>query len=244
MTTPVYEWPREWYVYVVTQKYRVRSMSQVANRPWTGGRNVKGPHAQAWLAEVTLAPVQDPDRQDIDAFLGRLAGQSGLMRFADASRLAPWYDRHAALQADGVFSDGKGFSDGTGFATGYLPPEVYVSTAAARGSNSIVLGGFPVSTASVIRRGDLFQVKPSGVADSVPSLYESMFSCSSDASGRVGIEISPRLRTAVAVGDPVSLRYASTVFRLLDDTQGEMQMTGAGIGNAGFSLVEALDMVP
>ncbi len=71
-----------------------------------------------------------------------------------------------------------------------------------------------------------------------------MFSCGSDANGRVGIEISPRLRTGIAVGDVASLRYASTVFRFVDDTQAEIQMSTDVMGSFGFSLVEALDQVP
>jgi len=239
----VYDFPQAWYPLIVTLQYRVRSMSQVAARPWIGGRSVSGPHAQPWLADMTIVAERDPLRQDVDAFFTRLRGQSGLLRISDPTRLAPWYDRNInpTVQA---WSDGALFTDGTGFASGFLPPDVYVDTAASRGANYIVLGGFPSSTASVIRRGDLMQVKPDGVAGTCPHLYAAMAGCDSDASGRAGIEISPRLRAGVAAGDQVSLRYAATIFRMTDDTQFEMNTDNGGAGNLGGSLVEALDLVP
>ena len=124
------------------------------------------------------------------------------------------------------------------------PPEVFVYSAAARAANYIVLGGFPVSTANILRSGDLLQIKPNGIAGSVPHLYEVRVGGSSDSSGRIGVSLNVRLRQAVAAGDVVGLRYASTLFRLADDTQGEVEDTGAGVGSVGFTLVEALDLVP
>jgi hypothetical protein len=247
----VYDFPSEWYGdafgakpgFIVSQKYRLRSMSQVANRFAVAARSVKGPFAQLWLADVTMAPMRDPMRMDFDAFFARLRGQAGLLRLADTSRLAPWYDRHLTATTS-TFSDGTRFTDGTGFANGYLPPDVYVAAVASAGDRYIKLKGFPVSTANALRRGDLLQVKSGGIPGSVPHLYQAMYGGSSDSSGQIGVAIEPGLRTGLNVGDQVGLRFASTVFRLADDTQGEIEMTDGGTGNAGFSLIEAIDLVP
>ncbi len=243
MTVIVYDWPVEWYDKITTQTYAPRSITQAASRARSGAQRISGPDAQFYVSRVTLAPMRDPERQDVGAFLARLKGRSGAMRLADSSKLAPWYDR-SITPTRSNWSDGSTFTDGTGFVTGYLPPEVFVATAAARGANYIVLGGFPASTANVIRRGDPIQVKPNGDPGIFPHPYEAMFTCSSDASGLVGIEINPRLRQGVGVGDSVGLRYAASVFRLESDNEGETETADGGIGNIGFSLVEALDLVP
>lgn len=244
MAVTVYDFPTEWYDLIVSQKFSLRSINQSSGRPWSGaGDAISGPHTQLWRSDVTMAPQRDPVLQDMDAFFARMRGRSGVMRLSNALRLAPWYDRNIAASV-ATWSDGSLFTDGSGFANGHLPPNVFAYSAAAVGARYIVLGGFPASVTDVIRRGDLFQVKPSGTAGEVPMLYEAMFKCSSDASGRVGIAIEPGLRIAVAAGDQVSLRYASSVFRMIDDDQANIDGTGAGVGSFGFSLVEALDLIP
>ncbi len=155
-TPPIYEFPHEWYDYIVTQTMRVRSASQTATRAYIGAVSVKGPHAQFWMNDVTMAPVPDPLRLDMAGFFARLGGQAGLLRMSDATRLEPWHDRDPTFEPTiDYFTDGTAYTDGTGFADGYLPPEVFVYSAATRGANYFVLGGFPVSTPNVLRRGDL-----------------------------------------------------------------------------------------
>ena len=242
MTATVYDFPREWYDLIVTQKFTLRSLSQVSGRPWAGGRNVAEPHVRLFTSEVTMAPQRDPVLQDMDAFFSRIKGPSGVLRLSNALRLAPWYDRNLSPTV-ATWSDSSLFTDGTGFANGFLPPEVFVATAAARGTNYIVLGGFPASITDVIRRGDLLEVKPNGIPGVIPHLYKAAFTCSSNSSGQVGIEIGPNLHGGIAAGDTVGLRYPSSLFRLADDTQGDIEGSGAGIGTFGFSVIEALDLV-
>ncbi len=239
--TAVHDFPREWYGFSKVT-FRLLSRSQTANRPWLAGKSVYGPHAQLWVADLTMIQQEDPQRQKIAAWFTRLDGQAGLLRISDPSRLRPWHDRNVAVTRE-TFSDGSVFSDSTGFEDDTLPPDLYVVEAASRGDNYLVLGGLPASTTDCFLRGDLMQVKPNGIAGPVPHLYEMMVGGSSDAAGQIGVEIRPRLRTDIAAGDQVSLRYPSTVFRLSDDSQGAMEMTPPVVGNVGFSLIEALDQV-
>lgn len=245
MALNVYDWPIEWYQYIVTQKFNLRSLNQAGAMPWVGiGQAIMGPFAQAWLTDVTMAPMQDPVLQDMDGFFSRLRGRSGLLRISNTLRLAPWYDR-ALTPTTTVFSDGTRFTDKTGFADGFLPPAVYLTANAAKGSNYIVLGGLPASLAGAIRRGDLLEIQPINGALTVPHLYKAVVGGNTDSNGQIGLQIEPRLRAGVAASDVVSLRYPSTVFRLADDTQGEIEMSGTDhVGNFGFSLIEALDQVP
>jgi hypothetical protein len=187
--------------------------------------------------------MYDPTQQDVEAWVLRLRGRSGVARIGHAKRQRPWYDRNL-VATRATFSDGTRFNDGTYFANGYLPPQVYVVTAAGKGQRYLTLGGFPASVSNVLRRGDLLQVKPNGMSGTVPHLYSVMFGGNSDAAGQIGVEIEPMLRSDVAAGDTVGLRNASTLFRLADDAQGEIQLGADGIGSLGLSFVEALDLVP
>ncbi len=238
----VYEFPREWMTFS-RSVFRLVSRSQSAQRPWIGGKSIRGPHAQAWVCQVTMTQQEDPLRQKIAAFFSRLDGQAGLLRMTDVTQQEPWYDRNLAATTE-TYSDGTRFSDGTGYVSNHLPPNLYVVEAANRGDNFVVLGGLPASTADVFIRGDRFEHKPNGIADGVPRLYEMMVGGSSDSSGQIGVEIRPRLRTGIAAGDQISLRWPSSVFRLVDDDQAAMEITPPVVGNTGFSLVEALDQVP
>ena len=243
--TTIYDFPAAWYDWglAVPGKYRLRSMSQVANRPWQGAVSIKGPHAQLWMVDMTTAPLQDPNRQDAEAFFSRLRGRAGLLRFADPTKLDCWYNRNTA-PASSRFSDGTLFSDGTGFVDGLMPPTVYVAQVAAKGSRYLVLKGFPASVASALRRGDPLEIKPNGVPAGFPHSYHAMIGGDTDASGQIGIQIEPPLRAGVSVGDTVSLRTAASVFRLTTDDSGEMEFAAGFMGSISFSLVEALDLVP
>ena len=245
MTVTIYDFPLAWYDwgFAAPSKYRLRSMSQVALKPWSGAQGVAGPHAQLWLADMTTAPLQDPYRQDADAFFARLRGRSGLLRFADPTKLDCWYNR-TTTPTTSKFSDGTSFTDDTGFADGLMPPTVYVAQVASKGARYLVLKGFPVSTVTALRRGDPLEIRPNGVSANFPHRYAAMYGGDTDSSGQIGVAIEPGLRAGVAVGDPVSLRAASSVFRLASDDSGEMELAAGFMGSVSFSLIEALDLVP
>lgn len=244
MTVTVYDFPVEWYELLVTQKMPLRSLNQAAATTWNGaGQGIIGPHTQIWTTDLSFRPMYDPIQQDVDAWVSRLRGRAGVARIGNALRQRPWYDRSITASL-ATFSDGTRFTDGSGFASGYLPPEVFVFATASKGQRFLTLGGFPASTPNVLRRGDLLQVKPSGMPGTVPHLYKAMYGGNSDSSGHIGVEIEPALRTDIAAGDTVGLRNASTLYRLVDDNQGDIEIGASGIGSLGLSFVEALDLVP
>lgn len=250
MTVTVYDFPTEWYDLLVRQKFNLRSINQAAPTTWNGtSAAISGPHTQLWISEMTFAPLADhmrpdlgPVLQDIGAFFARLRGRSGVLRMSHMKRLRPWFDR-SLIAATSRFTDGSSFTDGSGFASGYLPPEVFLASAATAGARYIVLGGFPVSTSNVLRRGDLLQIKPNGIPGTVPHLYVPMFGGGSNSAGQVGVAIEPGLRQGVAAGDVVELRNAASLFRLADDSQFDIEDSGAE-STCGGSLVEALDLIP
>lgn len=265
----VYEYPIEWYSFT-SLRFQLRSMSQVSSRPWAGGNSIYGPHAQIWMPKFTAGVENLDNWPAMDAFFSRLGGQAGLIRIGDASRLQPQYNiaqtaaseawagaTTTTLQSDtgvdilsdtGVpmlTEDGSGdgtlFTDGTGFVSGLLPPTAFITTAVDRGENSIIIGGLPVSITSALRRGDLLELRPNGIPSLCPNLYQVMVDGSTNTAGETGVEIRPPLRQTMAAGDMVVLSYPTSVFHLVDDNQGEMEITPPLFANFGFSLIEAIE---
>lgn len=237
--TEIYEYPREWYQFTQVS-FQLRSASQISPRPWAGGNSIYGPHAQVWMPQL-VATEKDVDVwPSIDAFFSRLGGQAGLLRIGDPSRLIPQYNR-ALIASVATWSDGSTFTDGTGFVSGLLPPTCYIASAASRGDKSVVIGGLPVSLSRALQRGDLFEVRPNGIASATPNLYQIMVDGATNSSGQTGVEIRPPLRQGLQVGDMVVLDHPTSVFHLIDDSQAEMQITVPIISNFGFSLIEAIE---
>lgn len=238
----IYEFPREWYSFLKIS-FPLRSTSQVSPRPWSGGNSVYGPHAQLFLPKLTVAQIVGDGWQERSAFFSRLGGQAGLLRMSDPARVAPQFNTSVA-QSLQPWSDGSTFNDGSQWQSGLVPPTAFVAAATSRGSLALQLGGLMASTSRVLRRGDLIEIRPNGMPAMFPHLYEVMVNGSTDATGKTGVEIRPRLRADIAAGDMAVLAWPTSVFRLIDDSQGDIELDAPNFANHGFSLVEALDQVP
>jgi hypothetical protein len=66
---------------------------------------------------------------------------------------------------------------------------------------------------------------------------------STDSSGNTGVEIRPPLRAGAAAGDTVILEYPTSIFHLIDDNQGDIEMTVPNQGTFGFTLIEAIENI-
>lgn len=237
--TEIYSYPIEWWRFTQVS-FQLRSASQISARPWAGGNSIYGPHVQIWMPKLT-ATVQNVDLwPQMDAFFSRLGGQAGLLRMGDPSRTSPRYNR-LLVPPFATWSDGSTFTDGSGFASSLLPPTCFLAVAANRGDKNVVIGGLPVSVANALSRGDMFEVRPNGIAGATPNLYQIMIDCPTNSSGQAGVEIRPALRQGFAVGDMVVLDHPTSVFHLVDDQQAEMQITVPVLANFGFSLIEAIE---
>lgn len=196
--------------------------------------------AYVWVAKMTLVPQEwDENGQEIAGFFSSVSGQSGMIRISDPVRRMTIRD-YAAQQITEPWSDTTLFDDGTGFASGMLPDFVQLYADASKGDSSIILKGLPSSETKVFRRGDLIELRPNGIASETPNLYEVQANASTDASGKVRINILPPLRQGFVAGDMAVLRNASSVFRLIDDEQGIASMSLPRLADIGFNLVEAI----
>ncbi len=236
----IQEWPRSWHKFS-SVRFFLRSFSQVSVSSWTQARNVYGPHAQVWFAELNLNPQDFETWMPMEAFLTEMGGQSELMRMADSARLEPQYN----LQAEGSivgFTDATFFSDGTGFNSELLPSSIYVVEGAAKDETSIVVGGLPASTARVLRRNDAMQILPNGMPGEVPHYYSIIRDCPTDADGFTRVDFRPGLREGVSAGDTVLLDYPQGLFRLMDDQQGIFERSPGSLplGSTSLKLIEAI----
>lgn len=236
--TNIYTWPRSWGQFA-SGVFQLMSRNQASQSTWSGATGVLGPHAQFWVCQVQLAPQFDEVNFAISAFFSQVAGQKGLIRMYHSARRGPQYDREQDAVGE-PFSDDTFFNDNSGFLNGYLPASIMVDERALLNETSVVVRGLPESTNRVIRRGDLIEFLRNGIATEIPSLHEVVRDAPTDALGRTRLEFKPGLRKGLAAGDRISLRYPSTVFRLIDDSQGQINYTPPIVGDIGFSLFEGI----
>jgi hypothetical protein len=235
----IWEWPSDWYRFT-SGRCNLRSRSQSSASPWTGRRNVYGPHAQMWVIEVVMAEMEDPMALAVEAFLERLGGTSGLIRMSSPIVREPQWNLER-IGTIGPWSDNTFFADGSGFVGGLIGPYAVVTEAESIGATSVAIGGdLPASTARVLRRGDLIEFRRDGVADATPSLHRIMVDADTDSGSETRVEFMPPLRKGVAADDMVVLVNPTSVFRLADDEQGAAEYTPPIRAAIGFSLVENL----
>lgn len=233
----IWEFPREWYRFT-TAKFYLRSRSQSSASPWTGRRNVYGPHAQFWVAELAMANVEPQISFAIEAFFERIGGSAGLIRMGSPMQPEPQWNAEL-LASDGPWSDGTAWSDDTLWLDGMLPPMIHVGSAESHGATSaIVAGELPASTPRVLRRGDVIEFRRNGIADATPSMHRIVVDAPTNASGETRIQFRPPLRKGIARGDMAVLQRAQTVFRLSDDDQVQAGYQPPMYASLGFTLIE------
>lgn len=237
----VWTYPREWYRFSKLS-FQLRSASLVSARPWAGGNNIYGPHAQMWMPKFTASVMEETVWPEISAFFDELGGQAGLLRIGDPSRVTCAYNRARKAEQE-AFSDDTMFTDDTGFIDGFMPSTAYLIAPAKRGDTFAKIGGLLPSTTKALARGDLIEFQPNGVADMTPRLHSVTLQGNTNANGECGVKIAPPLRAGLAAGDQVALDYATSIFHLIDDSQAEIEITPPLFGNFGFSLIEAIENV-
>ena len=238
---PILTYRREWYQFTQIT-FQLRAASLVSPRTWAGGSNVYGPHAQVWMPEFTATDQEIDVWPEIAAFFHELGGQAGLLRLGDASRLQCRYNREKQRVMQG-FSDGTGFTDGTLFLDGMMPPLAHLIASAKRGDTFVKIGGLLPSTMRALSRGDMLEFRAGGIADAIPRLHSVTLQGNTNSNGECGVKIMPPLRANLAAGDQVVLDNPTTVFHLVDDTQGKMQISVPNNASFGFSLVEAIENI-
>jgi hypothetical protein len=240
MQPTIWDWPKKHRGTTESQFY-LAPTSLSSTSPYTGQQTAYGPQVQRWTAKLTFPTMRAPDWRPVQAFITRLRGISGAVRMVDYHRMRPARDAFDAVATFQNWSDGTTWSDGKGWASGYLPPFIICDEAADEGDDSIVVRGLPVSSSeTVLRMGDLFEVRPNGIPADHGHLYEIVADARTDADGKTRLYIEPGLRKAVAMGDMIVLRYPTSVFNLASDQEGIVSRGLVSLGNMGLALNEVL----
>lgn len=232
MTQQIYQWPAE-HRGATGGTFRLSSMNLISQHLFSAAISPYGPVDQRWVTEINLPPKDAADWRQLSALISRLRGTSGLLRLGDPFRRRPGYDGGVVETVTGFV-----FTDGTGFVDGYLPPFIAIDEAAQAGADSYVVRGLPISTARVMRMGDLIEVRPNGIPAAHGHLYEVVNDAPTNAAGKTRLQIEPPLRKAIVPGDMVVIRDATSVFRLAKDDEGIVMRDAAFLGRLSLSLVE------
>lgn len=229
-------WPREWYKFIQSA-FRLETFVLGSRTIYTPRRNERLSY-QVWAIDLTLKPEVGPSRwAPYGAFFARLDGESGTFRISDPLRCQPTYNRQRKLPQE-PWSDDTFFSDGTGWLNGgYIPPVAEVNGAQPAGSKNIVIRGLPIGLPVALYAGDLIELRPNGMETDTSNLYEIVRQSGTDAEGRAGVEVRPRLRQNFAAGDMVVLHHPLGVFKTTASDQGHVSRD-ANVGSIGFSAIE------
>lgn len=241
------EWPRAWHAEVATGSFTLSSKNLVSQNPFTRRLSVSGPINQLFMVKLQLTTQVYETWIEMEGFLAEAAGTAAIIRMADFGRLAPRWNKINRGTVS-YWTDGGSpavestWSDGSGWVAGLLPPYLHVYEDAPKGATSIVIAGLEAfaSTASVLFRGDDFEIRRNGQYDETPSLHRIIRPMNANANGRGRVEFRPGLRKGVMAGDQIVLSYPMGNFRLASDEQGVIERFAPDFGTASFELIEAL----
>lgn len=233
---PVLIWPAA-HRGVVSSGFDLVTMNLHSIAPLTGDMLPGGTVDQRFVVTLQLPVKQEQEGRERSGLIARLRGIRGRLRVGDTFRRIPAYNLRVLATEHG-FSDSTLWSDETGWLEGFLPPFVSVASVARRGDRALHLAGFGASLTSILSAGDLFEVRPNGVAASHAHCYEVTKTSNSDADGETLVEFEPGLRAGVKAGDQVVLRDPTSVFRLASDGEGRSTRDVAGHWRMGMTLVE------
>ena len=238
MTVEILDWPEN-LSSVTARSFRLVSRSLQSTSLLSSEVRTAGPTAQRFVAALSFPPRNQVEWRQADGLLTSLRGMSGFLRLGDPAKSEPLFNSLVAETTE-TWDDATTWDDGAGWASGKLPAFVAAKAAASRGERSMVLQSLPVSTTAVLRPGDLFEVRPNGVPAQHGHMYLVTRQANTDANGETRVTFEPGLRTGVAPGDMIVLTEPKSVFRLIDDEQGEIEVDNTYIGHMGLSLVEVL----
>lgn len=241
MTEPIWNWTTK--SPPKTRSFRLRAFNISSMAAQTQEYISGGLMVQRFEAGLTLPPQSSEQWRDLDGLIVALRGSSGKIRLWDHQRKEPFYNSTVAASG-ATWDDGSTFDDGSLWQSGKLPPLVVAGENRSRGEANLLMTGFPASLSGVLRRGDLFEVRPNGIPAEHAHLYQVTRWANSNASGQTRVSFEPGLRRGLRFGDQIVIGgggiYPMSVFRLASDDEGSIEVNEAGHGAVGLRFTEVL----
>lgn len=241
--TVIHEFPAD-LIHVDRCKFYIGRRHLATTNPWSAFSRVQGPLDERWIADITRTREAIADWARFEAFIDELDGSAGFFTIYDPALKFPRGKAaggnplnldtdNVAFDDDSFFDDGTGFTEGAGFGS--------VALVAPAGSEFLRIKGLQVSEASSLLKNDRFTIMLPG--QSYGYLHKVQGDTASDASGEATVKIRPRLRRPVRVDQIVQFNFARGVFQLKNEEQGRVERSAPLIGQSGFSLVEAHEVL-
>lgn len=241
MTDTIWNWPTT--SPPKTRSFRLRAFNISSMAAQTQEYISGGLMVQRFEAGLTLPPQSSEQWRDLDGLIVALRGASGKIRLWDHQRKEPFYNTGIPAST-ATWDGGAAWNDGALWTAGKLPPFVVSGENRSRGEANLLIKGFPASLSGVLRRGDLFEVRPNGIPAAHAHLYQVTRWANSNASGESRVYFEPGLRRGLRSGDQVVIGGAGlfpmSVFRLASDDEGDIEVNEAGHGSVGVRFVEVL----
>lgn len=201
---------------------RPRNAVGVSRSPFTYQQQTQRYPGQAWVATISLAPVNREYAEPWIGFLVSLEGPVGTFLLGDPSGSRPrgalrnfsdWLLAGGTWRDAGVWRNDISW-DETGESLVFDSPTV--DGAHASDSRDLRLRGLPANTAAVFEVGDYIQLGFGATA----TLHKVLRTVGTDSMGGATLSIWPRLRRSVASGEMVVYINPRGRFRLPSDFPG------------------------
>lgn len=239
--TTIWDWPAG--VELETQTFRLKAYNSSSLVSGTRELVRGGVLTQRFEAKLARSSLDEALWRDQDGLFAALRGTDGFIRLWDQARPEPFFNQ--TVQGSGTpWAGGATWSNGQLWTAGKLPPFVVSAELGERGVNYLRMQGFPAALSGVLRRGDLFEIRPNGIPADHGHLYVVTRWANSDANGWTGVEFEPGLRKGVAAGDMIVLGGSgsapTSVFRFNSDDEGDIEVRAPNFGSFGATFIEVL----
>ncbi|WP_343711913.1 hypothetical protein [Inquilinus sp.] len=217
----IYDWPS--ILVANAERFHIDARTRSGGETINGREQVVGSGLGRWVATLTV-PLNTPAKiRAMRSLLAKLDGRSNGVRVGpcdcrNGNRLVP-------IIGGIPYGDQSLHTDGAGFMQGGIAP--VIAAPAAAGSTQITIQNgstqLPVLEGSFLGVGGYLYV----VVGVTPNPDET-----------TGLDIRPKLRTAVSEDDPVEWCKARAPMRLAADDSGAFEVQLARMGTATLDLVE------
>jgi hypothetical protein len=220
---------------VTSSTFRPVAVNLTSRGMFTGNQIVDGPIYQVWRASVQFPDFKQEEWRELSSFVSMLFDSKTPVLIFDPVRQTPlgrWSNASTSTSGE-PWGDDTPWGDGTLWKSGgYFNGCVVAQNTEAR-RDSVLISGFVANEARAAVAGDVIGING--------FLYEVASTTGSDDDGKARVNIRPRLREGVLIGDPVTAKRATGSFYI--ETSADFTLTRNSFthrGAAALSFIEAL----
>lgn len=217
-----------------SSRFRPMAVNLTSRGLFTGKQLVDGPIYQIWQASIEFPPLEREKWQEIEAIIVRAYDNRTPFRVFDPMRQKPLGTFGNAGTGVGTrWGDDTTWSDGTLWDDEYFNGMAAAENAPA-GRDSLLIEGAPAGQQRVSVPGDVIEING--------FLYQVTNETHANAGGQVRINVRPRLREGVVVGDQIRAFRAKGSFYVKDPAN--FMITRNSYTKWGSTSIEFVEALP